>query len=113
VKKTGDNTKYGEMTDGLVKWIASKATDDIIAEGLADMYSALLPFKDKYSGMELTLETIRNKFYANLSLPNVLDHIERAALCFDDTSGFQYVDNFRRTEQWMYDGKSVELLSAF
>jgi cellulose synthase operon protein B len=111
--KTGSYGKYEDMVTGLVDWLVLKSSDSIIAEGLANMYSALKPFKNSYPGMDMILEKLKTGFYANSVFPNVLDHTERAALCFADTSGFDYISNFMKNETWNYNGKSVNLLSAF
>lgn len=105
--------KYEAMKEGLIQWLVDKSDEDIIAEGLANMYAALKPFELTHSGMDTVLSSLSEEFDIKKDYQNVLDHIERGALCFDDLSGFEFIDNFARTENWLYNEKEISLLSAF
>lgn len=110
---TGSFDGYEEMAEGLVKWLCESASGDIIAEGLANMYAALKPFEDSIEGVDTVLPKLEEWFNSNKDFQNVLDHIERAALCFSDSSGFDYINSYKRNEIWDYNGEYVHLLSAF
>jgi hypothetical protein len=112
-KETGSFGNYEDMAEGLVNWLCENASDTIIAEGLANMYAALKPFEDSVVCADTILPKIKEWFDANKDYPNVLDHIERGALVFSDISGFDYMDGFKRTEIWEYNGMEVNLLAAF
>lgn len=110
---TGSFGNYDEMAEGLRKWLCERAEEDIIAEGLANMYAALKPFENSVPGMDNCLLELKNGFYEKVDYQNVLDHIERGALCFSDLSGFSYIDGFKRTEIWEYNGDEINALAAF
>jgi hypothetical protein len=110
---TGSFGKYEEMAEGLMEWLCERADEDIIAEGLANMYAALKPFENSVPGMDNCLLVLKNGFYEKVDYQNVLDHIERGALCFSDLSGFSYIDGFNRTEIWEYNGDEINALAAF
>lgn len=110
---TGSFGCYHEMVEGLREWLSGRADEDIIAEGCANMYAALKPFENSVPGIDSVLLKLKNCFYNKKDYANVLDHIERGALCFSDISGFDYIDGFRRSEIWKYDGTEVNALAAF
>jgi hypothetical protein len=112
-EKTASFGKYEEMAEGLMEWLCERADEDIIAEGLADMYAALKPFENSVPGMDNVLLQLENGFYEKVDYQNVLDHIERGALCFSDISGFFYIDIFKRIETWEYNDEEINALAAF
>jgi len=112
-KTTGSFGDYEDMVEGLVNWLCESASETIIAEGLANMYAALKPFEDSVDCVDTILPKIKEWFNLNKDYQNVLDHIERGALVFSDISGFDYVNGFKRTEIWEYNGMDVDLLAAF
>lgn len=113
-EKTGSFGRYRPMVDGLVRWLVEQADDDqIVAEGLANIYAALKPFEASVPGVPAALEKVRSGFFATKNYANVLDHIERGALVFSDLSGFASVPRFRRRETWDYNGSVVETLAGF
>ena len=61
-KATGSYGNYEDMVDGLVRWLSERSADDIIAEGIANMYAALKPFENTVTGIDTVLETLENKF---------------------------------------------------
>ncbi|MGB2990081.1 MAG: hypothetical protein WBC98_08995 [Candidatus Zixiibacteriota bacterium] len=110
---TGSFGDYKEMVTGLRKWLSERADEDIIAEGLANMYTALKPFENCVPGMDSVVLKLKNRFNDKKDYQNVLDHIMRGALCFSDISGFDFIDVFKRTEIWEYDGTEVNALAGF
>ena len=104
---------YEEMVAGLRNWLIERYNEEIVAEGVADMYAALKPFENSVAGLDTVLQALRESFYDHVDFENVLDHTMRAALVFSDLSGFDYIDNFERTEVWKYNGVEVTAFAAF
>lgn len=113
IATTGGFGDYKEMVTGLRKWLSERADQDIVAEGLANMYAALKPYENCVPGMDSVLLELKDRFNDKKDYQNVLDHIMRAALCFSDVTGFDYLDGFKRTQIWEYDGTEVNALAAF
>lgn len=112
-KVTGSFGDYKTMVDSIVKWLPERVDSVEIAEGFANMFAALKPFEDSVHGMDDILDTLESKFYETVDFQEVLDHTERAALCFSDDSGFTYIDTFKRTETWKYNDTVINALAAF
>jgi hypothetical protein len=110
---TGSFGKYAEMAEALRKWLSERANENKIAEGVADMYASLKPFENSVPGMDNVLLQLESEFYAKVKYQDVLDHIERGTLCFSDISGFTYIDGFKRTEIWEYNGAEINALAGF
>jgi len=110
---TGSFGNYKDMVEGLVQWLSERADDDIIAEGLANMYAALKPFKKTVPGIDTVLLRLESGFQDKKDYQAVLDHIERGALCFSDITGFDYIDGFKKAEIWEYNCTEVNGLAAF
>ena len=112
---TGYCGNYQYLVLGLLSWLSQRADscESIVAEGVANMYAALKPFENSVPGIDGALLKLKNCFYIQKDYQNVLDHIERGALCFSDISGFDYLNGFKRAEIWEYDGKKVNALAAF
>lgn len=111
---TGDTETYRDMTEGLAVWIASQAGEDIIAEGLANMYAALKPLEATLPQVPEALPTIRQSFCEKKAYDNTLDNIERAALVFSDLDGFAFLnEDFRITETWDMTGMPMTALKGF
>ena len=109
----GSFGNYEDMVEGLVQWLSERADDDIIAEGLANIYTALKPFEKSVSGIDTVLLKLKAGFNDKKDYQTVLDHIERGVLCFSDISGFDYIDGFKRAEIWEYNNTEVNALAAF
>lgn len=112
---TGNFGNYQDVAQGLSLWLSQRidSCDRIIAEGVANMYAALVPFAGDCT-IQQSLIKLRNCFFASVDYPNVLDHTVRGSLVFCDTAGFNYVNNFFRSEIWANDGSTkIEAYSAF
>jgi|LGOV01.1.fsa_nt_gb hypothetical protein len=112
-KVTGSFGNYEDMVEGLVLWLSERADDDIIAEGLANIYAALKPFDESVPEIDNVLLKLKGGFNDKKDYQTVLDHIERGALCFSDITGFDYIDGFKRAEIWKYNDTEVNGLAAF
>ena len=79
------------------------------------MYAALKSFKGNWDDWDKwkTLSRLYERFYDGVNYPNVADHAARGALVFGDTTGFGYLDNFKRTETWCCSGDSLTAYAAF
>ena len=107
---TGGYGSYYDLADALRDWLTERAHSDekIRAEGVANMYAALEPFGGDWENWK-TLSRLYDRFYSEpdpgyrVDYPGVADHAVRGALVFGDTTGFEYLDNFRRTEIWQCD----------
>lgn len=98
-----------EFYQGLTKWLLqrAKSSELIVAESIADMYAALMPF-GKDSSVQKVLDNLRQDFFSidqicSSDYLHNLNHIIRGFLVFGDTAGFQYYKNFQRAETWGYD----------
>lgn len=116
---TGDSTRYISLSQNLVSWLLLRSAQcpSIIAEGVANMYSGLKPFEYD-PAVKAGLTNLRNCFFAtgqasSVSYPNVLDHTVRGSLVFGDETGFDYLPNFKRTENWTYNQNPINAYSAF
>ncbi|MFA5292195.1 MAG: carbohydrate-binding protein [Phycisphaerae bacterium] len=106
---------YADLSDALVEWLTEEGNDcsSIIGEGVADMYAALAPFEGD-EDVDMALIKLKARFYDEVSYAGILDHTTRASLIFGDLDGFNYLDNFERTETWDYDNiTTVSGYSAF
>jgi hypothetical protein len=118
-KSTGDSIKYISLSQNMVSWLLTRSDhcNEIVAEGVANMYAALKPFEYDPT-VKSGLTKLRNCFFAtgqtsSVSYPNVLDHTVRGSLVFGDETGFDYLPNFKRTETWTYNQQPVSAYSAF
>ena len=110
-QKAGSYVAYNSLANTLTNALILRAnsSDNIIAEGAADMYAALHPFLDDWGKWKL-----RSRFYNGVDYPNVADHTVRGALVFSDTAGFDFLDNFKRTEIWEFDNSTpITAFAAF
>jgi len=118
--KNNESTKFSHLTNGLVNWLSKRSDScyEIYAEGVANMYAALIPFSND-STIQQKLIKLKNCFYStnhnsSVDYQNVLDHTVRGSLVFCDVSGFNYLNNFKRIENWSYDTtKVITAYSAF
>ncbi|MDP3981429.1 MAG: LamG domain-containing protein [Chlamydiota bacterium] len=109
------NHDYYDLIEGLKGWLCQRADsgDYIAPEGVANMYSALLPYGSEPVVLE-SLNRLRDRFYATVDYVNVADLAVRGAMMFDDVAGFAYINNFLRTETWDYDlVTEVQAYSAY
>ena len=117
---SGDATKYQKLTQGLVKWLTQRINfcDLIVAEGVADIYAALLPYSQD-STINKSLLKLRQNFFSgghisSRDYEDILIHIVRGALVFGDTSGFKCLPKFITSEIWDYDHSAkITAYSAF
>jgi hypothetical protein len=111
---TGDAARYATLSQKLVQWLLIRADhcDEIIAEGVGNMYAALKPHASN-TAVTLRLPMLKSCFESTVDYAHVLDHTVRGALVFGDQSGFDFVPNFQRTEMWINDGQPIMALSAF
>ncbi len=112
---TGDSARYASLVQALKGWLRSRVPDcrSIVAEGAADMYAALVPYRSE-PGLAAQLDSLQQCIAGDLNLSAVLDHTVRAALVLGDPSGFQHVAPFQRVESWCIDpGTRVRAYAAF
>lgn len=116
---TGDSIKYLSLSQKLVAWLVLRSDhcDQIVAEGVANMYAALKPF-EYVPSVKAGLIKLQSCFFAtgqvsSVAYSTVLDHMVRGSLVFGDYTGFNFLGNFKRTENWVYDQKPVTAYSAF
>ncbi len=119
-----DRSGFVELTTALKTWLTERGNHDpdwywaneLNADGLSDMYAALLPYKNE-EGMQAVLEKIKTGFFIDYNKIAVLDHLHRAALVFGYVNDFKtgYLEpNFKRTESWlMHPEVVVQAYSAF
>ena len=95
---------YDNLANALKLWLTERADlcDGIIAEGVANMYAALVPFGNDWDNWQ-TLSKLHRCFFNSLDYSGVADHAVRGVLAFGDTTGFEHLDNFERTETWCCD----------
>lgn len=102
--KAGTYGKYVDLVyalrDSLIN--RSNSCDQIVAEGVANMYAALVPFSDDH-GIWMALSKLSQCYFESVNYSTVTDHTVRGALVFGDLSGFEHLNNFRRTDFWEYD----------
>lgn len=112
--KTGDSTKYATLSQMLIEWLLLRADhcDEIVAEGVANMYAALKPHVSNPS-VRSRLSLLKSCFESTVDYPHVLDHTVRGALVFGNQKGFDFTLNFARTEVWDRNGRSIKAMSAF
>lgn len=106
--------KYNDLRTLLVNWLVTRSQfcDGIVAEGVANMYAALLPFGADPSISE-AVTRLGTCYTKSVAYSQVLDHTVRGALIFKDMTGFDFLDNFRRDETWVYNNTPVRAYSAF
>jgi cellulose synthase operon protein B len=106
-RKIGSYGAYDSLATVLSNAVTLQANSRVIteAEGIADIYAALQPFLDDWDKWK-----IRSWFYDEVNYSSVADHMVRGALVFGDTTGFDYLNNFTRTEQWSL---TPTLISAY
>lgn len=118
--KNNASTKFSDLTNGLINWLLMRSDYcyEIYAEGVANMYASLAPYSSD-SIIQQKLIKLKNCFYSkyhnsSVDYQNVLDHTVRGSLVFCDVSGFNYLNNFKRVENWSYDTTKVIIAySAF
>jgi len=115
----GSFGNYQSLAQGLATWLSIRADscNQIVAEGIADMYAALVPFASDPT-IQQSLLKLRSCFFSSgqtssVLYEHVLDHIVRGILVFCDTAGIKSVGNFRRTEIWPVDNSRITAYSAF
>ncbi len=113
-QKTGSYGKYSNLATTLKDWLTSRSSScgNIVAEGVADMYAALVPFGNNWNNWQ-ALSQLYRCFFDSKDYSSVLDHTVRGTLVFGDETGFNYVNNFKRTEVWQCNGNTVQAYSAF
>ncbi len=116
---SNQSIRYNSMSQGLITWLTSRSSgaDDIVAEGVANMYAALKPHNGDPT-VEAALGQLKSSFFssgkvASVDYGHVLDHTVRGALVFGDPTGYDYLPNFNRTETWIVNEHSVNAYSAF
>ncbi|GAB6282693.1 MAG: hypothetical protein STSR0008_14390 [Ignavibacterium sp.] len=118
--KNNGSTKFSDLTNGLINWLSMRSDYcyEIYAEGVANMYASLVPYSSD-STIQQKLIKLKNCFYSknhnsSVDYQNVLDHTVRGSLVFCDATGFNYLNNFKRVENWSYDTtKIITAYSAF
>jgi hypothetical protein len=83
-----------------------------VAEGTANMYAALLPYESNPIVND-ALTHLKACYEVSESYSTVLDHTVRGSLIFDDVTGFDFLANFERTENWIVTDEPIEAYSAF
>ena len=118
-QKTKTDQNLIEFQSGLTKWLLQRAKDAdlIVAESIADMYAALIPWGKDKSIAEI-LENLKKCFFSSDQIcssdySHNLNHIIRGFLVFGDTSGFQYYKNFQQTETWEHNGSTKIIAFKF
>jgi len=117
---TGSLGEYVILSQALVSWLVerSESCNQIVAEGVANMYAALKPFEDD-TQVSNQLVSLKDCFFSidqpsSVAYEQVLDHTVRGALVFGDETGFGLLENFLRTETWEYDPEvTIHAYSAF
>jgi hypothetical protein len=121
---TGNTARYSQLSAGLKNWLATIGNSENIwearelhAEGLADMYAALLPYRNESAMIDSALNHLKAGFFKDYQGENVLDHVNRAALVFGYVNDFSQSNleaNFQRTEGWQSQPElSVTAYAAF
>lgn len=108
------SNRYSELTLELVAWLSDRSLlcDNIVAEGTANMYAALLPHRSNPSVAQ-ALGRLEVCFSNAVAYPQVLDHTVRGALVFGQFAGFDYLPNFKITEPWVVTGEPIKAYKAF
>jgi len=98
---TGSYGSYDNLANALKVWLTERADlcDGIIAEGVANMHAALVPFGNDWDNWQ-ALSKLHRCFFNSVDYPSVADHTVRGTLAFGDITGFEYLSNFERTETW-------------
>lgn len=116
---TNNSTRYASLSQALIAWLTSRTSNcqDIVAEGVANMYAALKPHATD-PAVTMALDQLKACYFSSgntssVAYANVLDHTVRSALVFGDQTGYDYLPNFRRTETWIVSEKPVDAYSAF
>jgi hypothetical protein len=112
---TGTYGSYDNLADALKVWLTERADlcDGIIAEGVANMHAALVPFGSDWDSWQV-LSKLHQCFFNSVDYPSIADHTVRGALAFGDITGFESLSNFERTETWQCDeNTSVRAYAAF
>jgi hypothetical protein len=112
--------KYQDLAQGSASWLTHRATEceQLQADGVANMYAALAPWANvpaiRQSQNRLCTCFFSEEQISSRDYEHVLEHIIRGALVFGDTSGFNYLPKFARSEIWDLD-KTTEIAaySAF
>lgn len=101
---TGSYGGYSDLTNALKNWLTGKANscDSIIAEGVADMYAALVPFGNNWDNWQ-TLSKLHRCFFNSVNYSGITDHTVRGALVFGDITGFEHLSNLERRGIWQCD----------
>ena len=111
---TGNGPDYADLTAGLKDWLVLRGNHDpswypannLNADGLSDMYAALLPYESEGGDIPAALANIKTGFFNDYTGTTVLDHLNRAAQVFGYVNDFKAENlaaNFERTETWQYD----------
>jgi hypothetical protein len=105
---TSSYGSYDNLANALRGWLTERANscDTIVAEGVANMYAALVPVGSDQSNWQ-TLSKLYRCFFTQVKYTLVSDHIVRGALVFGDTTGFNSLSDFKRTETWQYNESTV------
>jgi hypothetical protein len=112
---TGSYGSYHSLADALKVWLTDQADlcDGIVAEGVANMHAALVPFGNDWDNWQ-ALSKLHRCFFNSVDYSGVADHAVRGAFAFGDITGFEYLSNFERTETWQCDeSTSVRAYAAF
>ncbi|MDZ7310598.1 MAG: hypothetical protein ONB45_04835 [candidate division KSB1 bacterium] len=117
---TGSYEPYQDLAQGLAVWLAQRANmcEQLVAEGVANMYAALLPFADDPM-IEKSTDRLRACFFSKGQISSAeyahcLEHVVRGALIFGDTTGFRQIPGFARSETWDFDHTTrVSAFSAY
>ncbi|MBL7850117.1 MAG: hypothetical protein JNN04_04390 [Cyclobacteriaceae bacterium] len=106
--------RYFNLTLELVNWLSFRGLKcgEIVAEGTANMYAALLPHASNPS-VSQSLELLEECSSNDLVFYLVLDHTVRGALVFGRYSGFDQLANFKITENWSVTGEPIVAYKAF
>jgi hypothetical protein len=115
-QETGGYGNYGDLTTALTQSLTYRADScaEITApEGVANIYAALFPFSDDWHNWQ-ALSKLYRCFFNSKDYPGTADHTVRGALVFGDTTGFEHLSNFERTETWQCnENTEVQAYAAF
>jgi len=113
----GNFGDYELLVQGLIKWLSQRVNlcDLIVAEGVAIIYASLLPFS-KNNNIQTSLTKLRCCFFSTAKISSKdyehnLKHIVLGALVFEDTTGFNHLKSYIRTE--MQDHGNQFQITAF
>jgi hypothetical protein len=104
---TGSYGSYHNLAIALKEWLWEQTNlcDGIVAEGVANMHAALVPFGNDGDNWQARSKLF-HCFFNSVDYSGVADHTVRGSLVFGDLTGFENLPNFYLTETWQCDENS-------